>query len=119
MTRIALITGGSLGLGRASARALADDGTDIIVTYRSNPEEANAVVAELSGRGRTAIALPLDVTDHRALTTPSRAPRSQRSPPGPGNRRPLDARSRSLFTPEPAPRRSSSEPAEPTISPGA
>lgn len=64
MTRIALITGGSRGLGRASARALADDGTDIIVTYRSNPEEANAVAAELSGRGRTAIALPLDVTDH-------------------------------------------------------
>jgi NAD(P)-dependent dehydrogenase (short-subunit alcohol dehydrogenase family) len=63
MTRIALITGGSRGLGRASARALADDGTDIIVTYRSNPEEANAVAAELSGRGRTAI-LPLDVTDH-------------------------------------------------------
>jgi NAD(P)-dependent dehydrogenase (short-subunit alcohol dehydrogenase family) len=64
MTRIALITGGNRGLGRASARALADDGTDIIVTYRSNSGEANSVVAELSERGRTAIALPLDVTDH-------------------------------------------------------
>jgi NAD(P)-dependent dehydrogenase (short-subunit alcohol dehydrogenase family) len=64
MTRIALITGGNRGIGRASARALADDGTDIIVTYRSSPEEANSVVAELSGRGRTAIALPLDTTDH-------------------------------------------------------
>jgi NAD(P)-dependent dehydrogenase (short-subunit alcohol dehydrogenase family) len=64
MTRIALITGGNRGIGRAAARALADDGTDIIVTYRSNPGEANAVAAELSGRGRTAIALRLDVTDH-------------------------------------------------------
>jgi NAD(P)-dependent dehydrogenase (short-subunit alcohol dehydrogenase family) len=51
-------------LGRASAQALADDGTDIVVTYRSNPEEAGSVVAELSERGRTVIALRLDVTDH-------------------------------------------------------
>ncbi|HEX4211724.1 MAG TPA: SDR family oxidoreductase [Candidatus Dormibacteraeota bacterium] len=64
MTRIALITGGNRGLGRASAQALADDGTDIVVTYRSNPEEAGSVVAELSERGRTVIALRLDVTDH-------------------------------------------------------
>jgi NAD(P)-dependent dehydrogenase (short-subunit alcohol dehydrogenase family) len=64
MTRIALITGGNRGIGRASARALADDGIDIIVTYRSNPGEADSVVAELSARGRTAIALPLDITDH-------------------------------------------------------
>ncbi len=64
MARIALITGGNRGLGRAFALALADDGTDVIVTYRSNPEEANAVVAELSERGRAAAALRLDVTDH-------------------------------------------------------
>jgi NAD(P)-dependent dehydrogenase (short-subunit alcohol dehydrogenase family) len=64
MTRIALITGGNRGLGRAAARALADDGADVIVTYRSNPGEADALVAELTGRGRTAAALRLDVTDH-------------------------------------------------------
>jgi NAD(P)-dependent dehydrogenase (short-subunit alcohol dehydrogenase family) len=64
MARIALITGGNRGLGRASARALADDGTDIVVTYRSHPEEASSVVAELAERGRTAVALPLDTTDH-------------------------------------------------------
>jgi NAD(P)-dependent dehydrogenase (short-subunit alcohol dehydrogenase family) len=63
MTRIALITGGNRGLGRASARALADDGADVILTYRSNPEDADSVVAELSERGRTAVALPLDTTD--------------------------------------------------------
>ena len=64
MTRIALITGGNRGIGRASARALAEDGTDIIVTYRSNPEEANSVVAELSEHGRIATALALDITNH-------------------------------------------------------
>ena len=64
MTRIALITGGNRGIGRASARALADDGTDIILTYRSGPEEAESVVAELSERGRAAVALRLDTTDH-------------------------------------------------------
>jgi NAD(P)-dependent dehydrogenase (short-subunit alcohol dehydrogenase family) len=64
MTRIALITGGNRGIGRASARALAEDGTGIVLTYRSNPEEAASVVAELTERGGTAIALPLDTTDH-------------------------------------------------------
>ncbi|MFD2419362.1 SDR family NAD(P)-dependent oxidoreductase [Amycolatopsis pigmentata] len=64
MTRVALITGGNRGIGRAAAHALADDGIDIIVTYRSNEEEANSAVAELSGRRRKAIALRLDVTDH-------------------------------------------------------
>lgn len=63
MTRIALITGGNRGLGRAAALALADDDTDIVLTYRSGSDEADAVVAELEGLGRTALALPLDTTD--------------------------------------------------------
>jgi NAD(P)-dependent dehydrogenase (short-subunit alcohol dehydrogenase family) len=67
MTRIALITGGNRGIGRASARALADDGTDVILTYRSNAAEANSVVAELSELGRTAVALPLDTVDHESF----------------------------------------------------
>ncbi|HLH59283.1 MAG TPA: SDR family oxidoreductase [Streptosporangiaceae bacterium] len=64
MTRIALITGGNRGLGRAAARALAEDGTDVVVTYRSHAEEAAAVVAELAAAGRTATALRLDTSDH-------------------------------------------------------
>lgn len=67
MTRIALITGGNRGIGRASARALADDGSDVIITYRSNAGEADAVVAELSERGRNAVALPLDTVDHEGF----------------------------------------------------
>ena len=67
MARIALITGGNRGLGRAAAHALADDGADIILTYRSNPAEAKAVVAEVEERGRAALALRLDMTDHETF----------------------------------------------------
>ena len=67
MTRIALITGGNRGIGRAAADALANDDTDIIVTYRSNADEAKAVVAELAEHGRTALALRLDLADHESF----------------------------------------------------
>jgi NAD(P)-dependent dehydrogenase (short-subunit alcohol dehydrogenase family) len=60
MTRIALITGGNRGLGRSEALALAADGTDVVITYRSHADEAKAVVAEIEALGRTAVALQLD-----------------------------------------------------------
>ena len=58
---IALITGGSRGLGRNMALHLARTGTDVVLTYRSARAEADAVVAEIRGLGRQAVALPLDV----------------------------------------------------------
>lgn len=58
---IALITGGSRGLGRAMALQLAQRGTDVLLTYRSNRKEAEAVVAEIEKSGRRAAALQLDV----------------------------------------------------------
>lgn len=61
--RIILITGGSRGLGRATALALADAGADIVLTYRAEAAAADAVVADIRARGRWAIALPLDTTD--------------------------------------------------------
>ncbi|SDK07871.1 short chain dehydrogenase [Paracidovorax citrulli] len=58
---IALITGGSRGLGRNAALHVARSGTDVILTYRSQAAEAQAVAAEIEALGRRAVALPLDV----------------------------------------------------------
>ena len=60
-TPIALITGGSRGLGKSMALKLAEHGTDVVLTYRSNQGEAEAVVATIQKLGRRAVALPLDV----------------------------------------------------------
>lgn len=58
---IALITGGSRGLGRNAALHLARDGVDVIFTYRSNLTEAQSLVAEIEAIGQRAVGLPLDV----------------------------------------------------------
>ena len=62
-TPIALITGGSRGLGRSTALQLAARGVDVILTYRSNVAEAQSVVGQIEALGRRAIALELDVAD--------------------------------------------------------
>jgi NAD(P)-dependent dehydrogenase (short-subunit alcohol dehydrogenase family) len=46
-TKIALITGGSRGLGKNMAIAIAKKGLDVIITYNSKKEEADAVVKEI------------------------------------------------------------------------
>jgi NAD(P)-dependent dehydrogenase (short-subunit alcohol dehydrogenase family) len=61
--KIALITGGSRGLGRNSALHLAGKGVDVILTYRHGQAEAEAVVAEIGRLGGKAAALALDVGD--------------------------------------------------------
>jgi NAD(P)-dependent dehydrogenase (short-subunit alcohol dehydrogenase family) len=60
---IAIITGGSRGLGRSAAEHLARRGTDVVLTYHSARPEAEAVVASIRALGRKAVALPLDVGD--------------------------------------------------------
>lgn len=62
-TPIALVTGGSRGLGRNAAVQLARQGSDVILTYRSQRAEADKVVAEIEALGRRAVALPLDAGD--------------------------------------------------------
>ncbi|MBV6646995.1 MAG: SDR family NAD(P)-dependent oxidoreductase, partial [Cyclobacteriaceae bacterium] len=59
--QIALITGGSRGLGKSMALKLAKDGHHIILTYLSKKEEAQAVVQEVEQLGQLATALPFDV----------------------------------------------------------
>jgi NAD(P)-dependent dehydrogenase (short-subunit alcohol dehydrogenase family) len=59
---IALITGGSRGLGKSIALHLADRGADIMFTFRTGEQEAREVARAIEAKGRTAIALRLDVT---------------------------------------------------------
>ncbi|HCL66315.1 MAG TPA: 3-oxoacyl-ACP reductase [Rhizobium sp.] len=60
MTSISLVTGGSRGLGRNTAISIARHGGDVILTYRSSKDEADAVVADIEALGRKAVALQLD-----------------------------------------------------------
>ena len=64
---IVIITGGSRGLGKNMAQHLAQKGTDIILTYHSKKEEAEAVVADIEKLGRKATALQLDVADSKSF----------------------------------------------------
>ncbi len=60
MNKVALITGGSRGLGRNMAIALARKGLDVLITYHSNAEEASKVVSEIEALGQKAAAFRLD-----------------------------------------------------------
>ncbi len=66
-TRIALVTGASRGLGRNTALTLAEQGVDIILTYKGNEAEAHAAVRDIRSLGRRAVALQLDVGDSRSF----------------------------------------------------
>ncbi|MBI1224536.1 MAG: SDR family oxidoreductase [Bacteroidetes bacterium] len=61
MTKIAIITGGSRGLGKDMALAVARKGLDVIITYNTQPEAANEVVAEIESLGQKAAALPINL----------------------------------------------------------
>ena len=63
MNKMALVTGGSRGLGRNMAIALAKKGMDVVLTYHSNKEAADKVVSEIQSMGRKAFALPLDTSN--------------------------------------------------------
>jgi 3-oxoacyl-[acyl-carrier protein] reductase len=58
--KVALVTGGSRGIGAASARALADQGANVAISYVASPEKAEAVVAELKAKGVKARAYKAD-----------------------------------------------------------
>ena len=64
---IALVTGGSRGLGRSAVLKLAERGVDAILTYKSNEAEAHAVVKQVQALGGQAVALQLDAGDSKSF----------------------------------------------------
>ena len=64
--KVALVTGGSRGLGRAIALAFAGQGADVAINYRGNEAAATEVVTEIRGMGRRAEAIQGDTSDGRA-----------------------------------------------------
>ena len=67
MSKIALITGASRGLGRSTAIALAEHGIDVVGTYHANKVEADSLTTELAKKGRKAAMLKLDTGDVKSL----------------------------------------------------
>ncbi len=65
--KIALVTGGSRGLGKNMALRLADKGNDVIITYQSQKDSADAVVQEIKSAGKNAAALQLDLSVFKSL----------------------------------------------------
>src|SRR5260370_2758789 len=66
-TKIALVTGGSRGLGKNMALSLAKKGNHVIITYNSKREEALAVIAEIEKAGQKGAALQLNTGDSKSF----------------------------------------------------
>ena len=67
--KVALITGGARGIGRATAMKLAHAGVDVAIVYFNSSDEADIVVAEIKALGREAIAIQANVADHASVKT--------------------------------------------------
>ena len=65
--KVALVTGGSRGIGAAIAKALADDGADVAISYVASADKAEAVVKELRKKGVRAQAFKADQADTKEV----------------------------------------------------
>ncbi|MDP3562837.1 MAG: enoyl-[acyl-carrier-protein] reductase FabL [Legionellaceae bacterium] len=65
--KVALITGGARGIGRATALKLAHSGSDIAIVYYNSSDEAMELVKEIEGLGRKAFATQANVADHQSV----------------------------------------------------
>jgi NAD(P)-dependent dehydrogenase (short-subunit alcohol dehydrogenase family) len=65
--KVALVTGGSRGIGAATAARLAWDGAAVAISYSASPDKARAVVAKIEGLGGRAAAFPADQADPAAV----------------------------------------------------
>jgi enoyl-[acyl-carrier protein] reductase III len=65
--KVALITGGARGIGKATALKLARSGCDIAIVYYNSSDEAQALVEEIERLGRKAVAMQANVADHQSV----------------------------------------------------
>lgn len=65
--KIALVTGGSRGIGAAIAKRLASDGANVAITYTKGADAASSVVREIERAGGKALAIQADATDAKAV----------------------------------------------------
>ena len=73
--RSAVVTGGSRGIGAAIALGLAEAGADVMLTYRQQAAEADAVAARIKALGRRAVTARMDVTDRGSVEVAARMAR--------------------------------------------
>src|SRR5581483_6903548 len=78
--RVALVTGGSRGIGRAVALRLAGEGAHVALSYASRQAEAEATAAEIRGLGRKALAVRCNVADPAAVEDLARRTRAELGP---------------------------------------
>jgi 3-oxoacyl-[acyl-carrier protein] reductase len=78
--RVAIVTGGSRGIGRAIVTALAAEGAKVALVYRGSKEAADAAVQAITQAGGTAVAHQVDVTDASAVQQCAEAVEKQWGP---------------------------------------
>ena len=69
MDKVVLITGGSRGIGAATARAAARDGWSVVLSYRSNEDAAENVVRDIKANGGMAEAIRGDISQEDDVAT--------------------------------------------------